>query len=70
MSFKKAPYQQINNGASFAFVIKGMMSPYVSNERISPVNHYNRVQPGCPAATNTLFLGYRILFACKPKNPV
>jgi hypothetical protein len=70
MSFEKAPYEYIHNGASISRVSTGMISPLAINERRFPQNHYHRVQLTCPPITNTLFLGYRILFACKPKNPV
>jgi len=70
MSFQKTPYQPINNETSILRVTACNELAFDSNERKLPNNHVNRAPRNCPAFTNTLFLGYRILFACKPKNPV
>jgi len=66
----KTPYYRIKCGASFSPFGWGIFSRSGILEMSPALTHYNGALLKAPATTNPLFLGYRILYACKPKNPV
>jgi hypothetical protein len=70
MSLKQTPYYRIKCGASFSPFNWGIISRFGKMEMSPALSNYNGALLTAPVSTNPLFLGYRILFACKPKNPV
>jgi hypothetical protein len=69
MSFK-TPYYRIKCGASFSPYSWGIFSRFGKMEMSPALSNYNSALLKALCKTNPLFIAHRILYACKPKNPV